>query len=380
MPLIIATILREEGGTGVHTHVRQLQHYLAERDMTATLITPFSWKRLLAPPVFGVSSALRRCSGSATVAWYLYWHEVFLRNGLRRRLAEVGECVVYAQSPTAARAALQARRGPHQRVVMAVHFTTSYADEFTSDYIKRDGTVFRKIRRAEQETIPLVDGIVYVSNSSRNALLAWLPEADSVPSAVISNFVAFTPPARLQEPCGDLVTIGALRPLKNQRFLLEVLAEARKSGRSITLDVYGDGPFRKELLQLTNSLGLEQQIRWQGFRRDARDFLSGYKVYVHASHSEAMPLAIIEAMAAGLPVIAGDVGGISEIGDDGLGVRFWPLDDPAKAAAILIELLDSEPARLKAASAAAARFRCNFDAHIVGAQLLSFLLGSTPVL
>jgi glycosyltransferase involved in cell wall biosynthesis len=378
MSLIVATILREKGGTGVHTHVRQLQSYLAERDLSAMLVTPFTWKRLLAPPVFGVNSVLRRCSGSAAVVWYLYWHEVFLRNGLRRRLAEVGECVIYAQSPSAARAALQARRGPHQRVVMAVHFTTSSADEFTSDYIRRDGRVFQKIRRTEQETIPQVDGIVYVSNSVRNALLAWLPEAISVPSAVISNFVTPAPPAPLQEVRGDLVSIGALRPLKNHKFLLEVLAEAKRAGRSMTLDVFGDGPYRKELSQLTRSLGLEQQIRWLGFRPDARNVLSGYKIYVHSSHSEAMPLAIIEAMAAGLPIIAGDVGGITELGDNGVGVRFWPLDDPVKAAAILMDLLDCEPARLKAASAAAARFYQGFDANILGAQLLSFLESGTP--
>jgi glycosyltransferase involved in cell wall biosynthesis len=377
MSLIIATILREEGVTGVHTHVRQLQRYLAKQDMAAALVTPSSRRRLMAAPVFGVSSVLRWCSGSATVVWYLYWHEAFLRNALRRRLAEVGECVVYAQSPTAARAALRARYGPHQRVVMAVHFMTSYADEFAADYIKKDGKVFQAIRQFERETIPLVDGIVYVSNAVRSALLAWLPEAVSAPSAVINNFVASSSSSPCQEPCGDLVSIGALRPLKNHRFLLEILSEVKRTGRSITLDVFGDGPSRKELEQLTRSLGLENQVRWRGFRQDVRKLMSGYKIYVHTSYSEAHPLAIVEAMAAGLPIIAGDVGGISEMGDNGLEIRFWPLDDPAKAAAVLLELLDCEPLRLKAASAAASRFKRDFDADVVGARLLAFLLGGT---
>ena len=93
----------------------------------------------------------------------------------------------------------------------------------------------------------------------------------------------------------------------------------------MSLDVFGDGVLRKELMELARSLGVDEQVRWRGFRADARDFLPGYKLYVHASLSEVMPLAIIEAMAAGLPVIAGNVGGISEIADDGLAVRFWPL-------------------------------------------------------
>lgn len=378
MFLIIATTLREEGVTGVHTHIRQLQRYLAERGMTATLVTPSSRNPMLAASVFGVNSPLRRLSGSAAVVWYLYWHEVFLRSALRQCLEGAGECVIYAQSPTAARAALRARRGPHQRVVMAAHFMTSYADEFATAYIKKDGKVFRAIRESEQQTIPLADGIVYVSNAVRNALLAWLPEAASVPSAVINNFVASPPASPGQEPCGDLVSVGALRHLKNHRFLLAVLSEARKGGRSITLDIFGDGPQAKELVQLTRSLGLEDLVRWRGFRPDVRDLMLGYKAYVHSSYSEALPLAIVEAMAAGLPIIAGDVGGISEMGHNGLEVRFWPLDNPAKAAAILTELLDCEPLRLKAASAASARFKRDFDANVVGARLLSFLLGGAP--
>ena len=58
--------------------------------------------------------------------------------------------------------------------------------------------------------------------------------------------------------------------------------------------------------------------------------------------------------------------------------RCWPLDDPAEAAAILIGLLDSEPTRLKAATAARERFRRDFDAEVLGAPAASFLRGSSP--
>ena len=190
-PLIIASIHREQGITGVHTHIRQLRRYLQECGTAASLITPFSWGGPLTVPVFGFRLALERCSGAASVAWFRHWHEVFLRNALRRRLAEVGDCVVYAQGPLAARAALQARRGPHQRVIMAVHFRISQADEWADKrQIKPGGRVFRAIRDDERETIPHVDGLVYVSRWGQNALLSWLPEAAAVPSTVIGNFVA----------------------------------------------------------------------------------------------------------------------------------------------------------------------------------------------
>jgi len=375
MPLIIATTLRERGETGVHTHIRQLQMHLKQRNTTASLVTPLSQNRAAAIPIFAVSTLLRPLSGSATVAWYLYWHRIFLCKALSRLLAQTNECVIYAQSPTAAHAALKARKGPHQRVVLAVHFNGSYALEFAiSGYIRHGGLAYRSIKRAEATIIPRTDGIVYVSNAAREQLLSWLPEAASVHSAVINNFVG-SPSASSAEAAGaELVSVGALRPLKNHRFLLQVLAEARQAGRIITLDVFGVGSCQKELIKLTCSLGLETQVRWRGFRADVASLLSSYKVYVHASLSEALPLALVEALAAGLPIVAGDVGGISEMGESGLEIRFWPLDDPAKAATILTELLDCEPTRLKAAAAASARFHLDFDAQVLGDRLASFLM------
>jgi glycosyltransferase involved in cell wall biosynthesis len=375
VPLVIATILREEGITGVHTHVRQFRRYLAAHGTPVTLVTPFSWGGALTVPVFGARLALARLSGTASVVWYRHWHEVFLRNALRRCLAGAGECVVYAQGPLAARAALRVRRGPYQRVILGVHFRISQADEWADKkLIRRDGRVFRSIRQAEREIVPAVDGLVYVSRWGREALVSWLPEAAPVPSAVIGNFVAPLPAPPPAELVGDLVTIGNLDLVKNHRFMLDVLAEARRAGKPLTLDVFGEGPCHKALLRQTRALGLEDLVRFHGFRPDVRDFLPRYRAYIHASYSESLPLAIIEAMAAGLPIVSGDTGGISELCEDGTEARFWPLDDPAGAAAALLRLLDDEPARLKAGRAARERFERDFDTDVVGPELLSFLL------
>jgi glycosyltransferase involved in cell wall biosynthesis len=130
-------------------------------------------------------------------------------------------------------------------------------------------------------------------------------------------------------------------------------------------------------LQQTRSLGLEEQVRFHGFRRDMRKFLPGYRAYVHASYSESSSLAIMEAMAAGLPIVAGNIGPISELCDDGVEARFWPLDDPAQAAATLIDFVDDEQARAKAARAASERFDRDFNADRIAPCLLSFLLGTT---
>ena len=371
---------RQEGITGVHTHVRQLRHYLDGVGATATLITPFSWGGVLTVPVFGARRIISRFSGAASVTWHRHWHEMFLRNALRRYLRGVGDCVVYAQEPLAARAALDARQGAHQRVVMAIHFRVSQADEWADKrLIKRDGRIFREIRQVEREVIPRVDALMPVTAWARDALVEWLPEAGSVPYDVIANFVAPVRSESTAEHIADLVTVGNLEFVKNHRFLLQALAEAKRLGRSYTLDIFGEGPCRADLLRLAGDLGVADQVRLRGFRRDVRQFLPGYRAYVHAAYSESSSLAIIEAMAAGLPILAGHLPPLAELFDDGVEGRFFSLDDPAEAAATMVGLIESEPARTAAARAASERFRRDFDAERLGPRLWSFLQGSAGI-
>lgn len=372
--------MREEGATGVQTHVQQFRASLAGSGVDVALLTPFSWARPLTYPVFGARLAFERLSHGASVWWYRHWHEVFLRQALRRKLAGLGDCVVYAQGPLEARAALRSRTGPGQRVVMAVHFKTSQADEWANTKtfpIKPGSAVYRSIRRVERQTITRVDGLVYVSEWARQAVLGWLPEAARVPAAVIGNFTAPLRPEPSPGPIADLVSVGGLDLVKNHTFLLDVLAEARRLGHTLTLDVYGGGVLRGELEAKTRALGLEGQVRWRGARSDVRDFLPGYRAYVHASYSDTSSLAIMEAMAAGLPIVAAPIGGLPELFDDGVEGRFWPLDDLPRATGILLGLLGSESERQAAGKAARERFYRDHDASVVVPRLLAFLRNQT---
>jgi glycosyltransferase involved in cell wall biosynthesis len=190
---------------------------------------------------------------------------------------------------------------------------------------------------------------------------------------VIDNFVSPASAGPGGEPLADLVTMGHLEPVKNHRYMLEVLAEAARTGRRYTLDVYGEGPLRGDLLRQATALGLDGQVRFRGFDPAVRSLLPRYRAYAHASYSESSSLAIIESMAAGLPIVAGNIGPIAELCTEGVEARFWPLDDPAKAAAVLSGLLDSEPDRLRAAAAAQERFRREFDAEVIAPRLWAFL-------
>ncbi len=374
--VVIATILPPSGSTGVHTHVRQLAAYLASEAIPTTVVTPFDWGGPLAIPAFGPRRAIEAISPSASVAWYRHWHDRFLRAALRERLADRGQTVIYAQCPVAARAALETRQGPHQRVVLAVHFQVSQADEWVhKGLIPRDGATFRGIRKLEEDVLARVDGIVYVSKSAREDLLTWHDDV-SCPWAVVPNFVAAVDAPSPAEPVADLVTVGGLELAKNHRYLLDVLAAARDAGAVLTLDIFGKGTCHRDLLRQVDRLGLGEQVRLRGFQPDVRRRLPGYRAYAHTAFSEVLPLAIIEALAAGLPVLAGAVGGIPELFDDGVEGRVWPLDDPDAAARAAIDLLADAAALSSTSRAAKRRFEDRFDAALVGPRLVEFLAPS----
>ena len=137
----------------------------------------------------------------------------------------------------------------------------------------------------------------------------------------------------------------------------------------------GAGAERSNLLRLAAELGLTDQVRLRGYRPEAREVLPRYHVYVHSSHSESSCLAIMEAMAAGRPVVSSTGGALTALFDDPQEGRFWPLDDPDRAAEILVDLMESEPERARVGAAARARFLRHFDSDVVAPRLISFLRG-----
>jgi glycosyltransferase involved in cell wall biosynthesis/O-antigen/teichoic acid export membrane protein len=314
-------------------------------------------------------------SEEAGIAWYREWHWRFLRRALRTELAQASNVVVYAQCPLAARAALDVRRGPHQRVVMAVHFDGSQADEWVDKGLIRDGgRVYRRIRALERLTIPNVDGVVFMSASATQSLRRYGLCLDASACQLVPNFAAPSTPRIPPTGGADLVTVGGLELYKNHQYLLHVLAAAKDLGRRYTVDIIGDGPTRRPLARLARELGIEDQVHLLGYVSGARDFLPAYRAYAHTATREVLPYAVIEAMAAGLPVVAGRIGGIAEMISDGSEGYFWPLDDAPAAAEVLVRLLDDEPHRAELGAQARVRFEDRYDARVVGPLLVDFLV------
>jgi glycosyltransferase involved in cell wall biosynthesis len=131
-------------------------------------------------------------------------------------------------------------------------------------------------------------------------------------------------------------TVARLDSVKDLGTLIRGVAELRRTSDA-SLVVIGDGAERRNLEGLAGDLGIASAVRFLGHRENARDLLAGCDIYANSSISEGISLTILEAMAAGLPVVATRVGGNPEIIDAECG-RLVPSRQPAAIAAALSEL------------------------------------------
>ncbi|MPZ48197.1 MAG: glycosyltransferase [Dehalococcoidia bacterium] len=373
--IIIATVARPSGTTGVQTHFNTFLGYLRQQGTESDLVTPFSYLKPLALAVFAVRSVVGPLSPSFSVWWFEKWHYLFLQRALRRVLKRQGPAIIYAQCPLSAKAALETRAGLEQRVVLVAHFNVSQAEEWTNLLgLPRGGLVYEAIRHREAEVLPRLDGIVHASSFVRDTIEDVIPAVCSVPALTLPNFVS-SPAADEESGAGnDLISIGTLEARKNQAYLLRVLAEAKNLGRFLGLTVIGDGPSRAQLEALAETLGVEQQVRFLGYQKDARRFLPGHRVFVHAALTETFGIALIEAMASGLPICAGPTGGIPEVFTDGIEGLYWDLNDPHAGALKLISLLEDQELQSRMSQAGRSRFADHFETNKCAGRLHEFLL------
>jgi glycosyltransferase involved in cell wall biosynthesis len=123
---------------------------------------------------------------------------------------------------------------------------------------------------------------------------------------------------------------------KGHQFLLRAAAAVIKARPETNFLIIGTGPLRKQLESMSRALGLNNKVVFAGFYEDLNDVLAAMDIFVQSSRTESLPVAVIEAMAAGKPIVATAVGGISEaIEPDKTGIIVPPLDSSQMADAIL---------------------------------------------
>jgi glycosyltransferase involved in cell wall biosynthesis len=166
----------------------------------------------------------------------------------------------------------------------------------------------------------------------------------------------------LPEDAVWLATLGRLAEQKAYDLLLEALARLPPETPDWRLVLLGDGPLRARLEAQATALGLAGKVKFAGFREDAASLLPAFDGVVFSSHFEGLPIALLEAMAAGKPVVATAVGGIPAALEDRSEALLLPPRDPQRLSAELGRLLADPELRRRLGAAARARFEKEFEA------------------
>lgn len=158
-------------------------------------------------------------------------------------------------------------------------------------------------------------------------------------------------------------TVGELKRQKGQEDFLRAAARVAREDRSCHFVIAGGGERRAALERLAAELRLKNRVTFTGWVDEVAPLLGALDLYVSASHTESFGLAIVEAMAAGLPVVATATEGAREIIDDGETGLVVPVGDQEALAASILRLLkdEAERARLGGRARAAAHERFSLD-------------------
>jgi glycosyltransferase involved in cell wall biosynthesis len=257
-----------------------------------------------------------------------------LRRLLRKERFDLVHTHIYASVVAAAIATL----GSDVPLVITEHTEASWQN-WRARWVSR--WVYRRVARIIAVSTPIRRRLIERDNVHPDLIAI-------VPNAVVS---ASEPHADAQLPAElrerSLVGVVArLQPEKGVANFLKAAARIAPQFPGAHFVVAGDGPLRQQLADLTEDLGLKSRVHFLGFRSDASALMRFLDVLVVPSLSEGSPLVTLEAMAAGVPVVASAVGGIpDQIRHDKEGLLVPPDDTKTLGDALLALLHDPARAR-----------------------------------
>jgi L-malate glycosyltransferase len=220
---------------------------------------------------------------------------------------------------------------------------------------------------AMQFAVRVSAGLVGVSESVATQLRRDLGLRDGH-VCVIPNGVRRSAPAAgtLREELGLrrtdrlIVAVGNLYPVKGHDVLLSALAELGANVPDVHLAIAGRGDLHDDLVTQARSLGIAARLHLLGYRADVTNVLASADVFALPSRSEGLPLAVLEAMFAGLPIVATDVGDVATVLGAGSGLVVPPNDSARLAGALRVLLSDHSVAE-RLGEAARRRAEEEFD-------------------
>ena len=177
-----------------------------------------------------------------------------------------------------------------------------------------------------------------------------------------------------------LVTVARLHPGKRHDLVIRTVARLRASGRDVRLEIVGGGAQASALAALVRRLGLTGYVGLSGSlpEHEVMARLKRAHTFVLASEFEALPVSCMEAMAAGVPTIATEVGGVGEIITDGRDGLLVPAGDGDRLAVAIERVMDDAALRARLADEGRTTIVERFDSRIGAAAVYERLFGQAP--
>lgn len=299
-------------------------------------------------------------------------HQLDGAGGVRVRRALRGVDVVHAQDR---RAGLWTRALPRPRGAALVYTIHGLPDPYLPPPAGVEHPGWRAVLAYQGVDAALgrrADALITPSRAMASVLVSRL----GLPAAklsVVPNAIELGPPPA--GAGGDAVgSLSSLEPVKALDVLLE--AFARLGRPQLRLLVFGTGPQAAALAARAAQLGLDGRVSFPGFV-PSRDALAQLRVFAMPSVMENSPMALLEAMAAGVPAVASRVGGVPETAPDGT-AQLVPPGDAAALAAAIARLLDDRALARAQAAAARAHVEANASPEAMAARTVAVYEAAQP--
>lgn len=234
----------------------------------------------------------------------------------------------------------------NRRTVITQHYTRSALGK-------------RYQKKLDRFAVRAADRVIAISSAVRSDLIFQGVNENNI--EIIPNgidFSKFDEDAKKENHVVDLLkdqgkfivgSVGNLHKRKDHRTLILAMEQVVRYAPSVHMVIVGEGAERAELEKLIRARDLETRVSLLGFQNDIPSLISKFDLYVHPSLYEPFGIAILEAMAARIPVIATKVDGVVDIIDDGINGFLVPAQDPQTIARAVRKAVSDPDANLEIA-------------------------------
>jgi glycosyltransferase involved in cell wall biosynthesis len=291
------------------------------------------------------------------------WHDLRCLLRLSRLLRQIKPDLVHLHS---------AKAGILGRIVARLHQIPAVYSVHGWSFSMFQGAMARWFQRIERALLPLTDLLVLVCQRDIRIAVDILG-AKPTQVHLVHNGIADLPAAGLTTESATcrLISVARFEQPKDQATLLRALAQLPVAGWQLQL--VGDGPMLEPCRQLALELGVTQ-VEFLGERADVADLLAQSDVFVLSSKSESLPVSVLEAMRASLPVVATNVGGMGELVEEGASGYLVEPQSTVGLSQRLAELIKDPSLRRRMGTKARERYLQHFTLQQNGERLFNLYL------